>query len=193
MSFSEAYISNSGPVLCFTQSVSVPRPPFVASPWSIRTFPKFPKLVLSLPPFVLCTSLCHPSFMAQRQTAPPFPGMEMIQFLLTLLLFFWYFMEFCISLFRKLSNYELNFYFWWQLRALSCGNTDTNCWQYIYCFVTSAVNTSFLPGYDCPVVEGIYDYAAAVGGATLTAAQCLVDQKCDISINWAGGWHHAKK
>lgn len=111
MSFSEAYISNSGPVLCFTQSVSVPRPPFVASPWSIRTFPKFPKLVLSLPPFVLCTSLCHPSFMAQRQTAPPFPGMKMIQFLLTLLLFFWYFMEFCISLFRKLSNYELNFYF----------------------------------------------------------------------------------
>ncbi|KAK5875602.1 hypothetical protein CesoFtcFv8_026669 [Champsocephalus esox] len=48
-------------------------------------------------------------------------------------------------------------------------------------------------GYDCPVVEGIYDYAAAVGGATLTAAQCLMDQKCEVSVNWAGGWHHAKK
>uniref|UniRef100_A0A8C4HTS5 Histone deacetylase 8 n=1 Tax=Dicentrarchus labrax TaxID=13489 RepID=A0A8C4HTS5_DICLA len=48
-------------------------------------------------------------------------------------------------------------------------------------------------GYDCPVVEGIFDYAAAVGGATLTAAQCLLDQKCDVAINWAGGWHHAKK
>lgn len=49
------------------------------------------------------------------------------------------------------------------------------------------------PGYDCPVSEGIYDYAAAVGGATLTAAQCLLDQKCEVAINWAGGWHHAKK
>uniref|UniRef100_H2M0W6 Histone deacetylase 8 n=1 Tax=Oryzias latipes TaxID=8090 RepID=H2M0W6_ORYLA len=48
-------------------------------------------------------------------------------------------------------------------------------------------------GYDCPVTEGIYDYAASVGGATLTAAQCLLDQKCDVAINWAGGWHHAKK
>ncbi|XP_026123872.1 histone deacetylase 8 isoform X3 [Carassius auratus] len=48
-------------------------------------------------------------------------------------------------------------------------------------------------GYDCPVVEGIFDYAAAVGGATLTAAQNLLDGKCDVAINWAGGWHHAKK
>nr|XP_061810937.1 histone deacetylase 8-like [Nerophis lumbriciformis] len=48
-------------------------------------------------------------------------------------------------------------------------------------------------GYDCPVVEGIYDYAAAVGGATITAAKCLVDQTHHLAINWAGGWHHAKK
>ncbi|XDV17845.1 hypothetical protein PO909_023651 [Leuciscus waleckii] len=48
-------------------------------------------------------------------------------------------------------------------------------------------------GYDCPVVEGIFDYAASVGGATLTAAQNLLDGKCDVAINWAGGWHHAKK
>uniref|UniRef100_A0A673AV89 Histone deacetylase 8 n=1 Tax=Sphaeramia orbicularis TaxID=375764 RepID=A0A673AV89_9TELE len=48
-------------------------------------------------------------------------------------------------------------------------------------------------GYDCPIVEGIFDYAAAVGGATLTAAQSLLDQNCEVAINWAGGWHHAKK
>ncbi|XP_023653366.2 histone deacetylase 8 isoform X1 [Paramormyrops kingsleyae] len=48
-------------------------------------------------------------------------------------------------------------------------------------------------GYDCPVVEGIFDYAAAVGGATLTAAECLLDGKDNVAINWAGGWHHAKK
>ncbi|KAG5852133.1 hypothetical protein ANANG_G00059210 [Anguilla anguilla] len=47
-------------------------------------------------------------------------------------------------------------------------------------------------GYDCPVVEGIFDYAAAVG-STLTAAQCLLDGKSKVAINWAGGWHHAKK
>ncbi|XP_003228687.3 histone deacetylase 8 isoform X1 [Anolis carolinensis] len=48
-------------------------------------------------------------------------------------------------------------------------------------------------GYDCPTSEGIFDYAAAVGGATITAAQCLVDGKCQVAINWHGGWHHAKK
>ncbi|RXM91321.1 Histone deacetylase 8 [Acipenser ruthenus] len=42
-------------------------------------------------------------------------------------------------------------------------------------------------------LEGIYDYAAAVGGATLTAAQCLIDRTCKVAINWAGGWHHARK
>ncbi|XP_067404622.1 histone deacetylase 8 isoform X3 [Emydura macquarii macquarii] len=48
-------------------------------------------------------------------------------------------------------------------------------------------------GYDCPATEGIFDYAAAVGGATITAAQCLIDGKCKVAINWPGGWHHAKK
>ncbi|KAG7221490.1 hypothetical protein INR49_002465, partial [Caranx melampygus] len=54
-------------------------------------------------------------------------------------------------------------------------------------------STDYGLGYDCPITEGIFDYAAAVGGATLTAAQCLHDQKCEVAINWAGGWHHAKK
>ncbi|XP_060688640.1 histone deacetylase 8 [Hemiscyllium ocellatum] len=48
-------------------------------------------------------------------------------------------------------------------------------------------------GYDCPATEGVFDYAAAVAGATLTAAQCLIDKKCKVAINWPGGWHHAKK
>eukprot|EP00079_Xenopus_tropicalis_P037878 XP_017951649.1 PREDICTED: histone deacetylase 8 isoform X1 [Xenopus tropicalis] len=48
-------------------------------------------------------------------------------------------------------------------------------------------------GYDCPITEGIYDYAAAVGGATLTAAEQLMAGKTRIAINWPGGWHHAKK
>eukprot|EP00072_Mus_musculus_P063757 XP_011245972.1 PREDICTED: histone deacetylase 8 isoform X2 [Mus musculus] len=48
-------------------------------------------------------------------------------------------------------------------------------------------------GYDCPATEGIFDYAAAIGGGTITAAQCLIDGKCKVAINWSGGWHHAKK
>ncbi|XP_078268450.1 histone deacetylase 8 isoform X2 [Rhinoraja longicauda] len=48
-------------------------------------------------------------------------------------------------------------------------------------------------GYDCPATEGVFDYAAAVAGATLTAAQCLMDKKYQVAINWPGGWHHAKK
>ncbi len=61
------------------------------------------------------------------------------------------------------------------------------------CVITPPLLALFCSGYDCPVVEGIFDYAAAVGGATLTAAQNLLDGKCDVAINWAGGWHHAKK
>ncbi|XP_073493837.1 histone deacetylase 8 isoform X1 [Phyllobates terribilis] len=48
-------------------------------------------------------------------------------------------------------------------------------------------------GYDCPITDGIYDYAAAVGGATLTAAEHLMEGRARIAINWPGGWHHAKK
>ncbi|KAK9393686.1 histone deacetylase 8 [Crotalus adamanteus] len=48
-------------------------------------------------------------------------------------------------------------------------------------------------GYDCPASQGVFEYAAAIGGATLTAARCLAEKKCRVAINWAGGWHHAKK
>lgn len=88
--------------------------------------------------------------------------------------------------------------------TFSCIETSARCYPFVFqpnCPLVPVVLASYFllltfhpsPGYDCPVVEGIYDYAAAVGGATLTAAQCLLDQKCDVAINWAGGWHHAKK
>ncbi|XP_063102161.1 histone deacetylase 8 isoform X3 [Cavia porcellus] len=54
-------------------------------------------------------------------------------------------------------------------------------------------STEYGLGYDCPATEGIFEYAAAVGGATITAAQCLIDGMCKVAINWPGGWHHAKK
>lgn len=48
-------------------------------------------------------------------------------------------------------------------------------------------------GYDCPAEPGVYEYATSVAGATVTAAQCLMEGKGSVAINWLGGWHHAKK
>ncbi|XP_076304865.1 histone deacetylase 8-like isoform X4 [Tachypleus tridentatus] len=48
-------------------------------------------------------------------------------------------------------------------------------------------------GYDCPLVPRLLDLVAQVAGATLTAAQALLDGKCQIAFNWTGGWHHAKR
>lgn len=47
--------------------------------------------------------------------------------------------------------------------------------------------------YDCPVHQGVFDYALAIGGATVSAAEELISDRCDVAINWCGGWHHAQK
>lgn len=48
-------------------------------------------------------------------------------------------------------------------------------------------------GYDCPLFEGIYDYACSMTGASLAATQCLAQGEAKVAINWYGGWHHAMK
>lgn len=48
-------------------------------------------------------------------------------------------------------------------------------------------------GYDCPIMPLVYDFSCAVAGATLQAAQSLIDCECRVAINWFGGWHHAKR
>nr|KAF6320529.1 histone deacetylase 8 [Pipistrellus kuhlii] len=40
--------------------------------------------------------------------------------------------------------------------------------------------------------KGYFDNAASVGGATITAAQCLINGMCKVAINWSGGRHHTK-
>ncbi|KAK3820021.1 MAG: hypothetical protein J3Q66DRAFT_377616 [Benniella sp.] len=47
--------------------------------------------------------------------------------------------------------------------------------------------------YDCPVFEGIAQYAEFVAGSTIEAAMLLNDDAFDIVIHWDGGRHHAKK
>jgi histone deacetylase 8 len=47
--------------------------------------------------------------------------------------------------------------------------------------------------HDCPIVEGLFDLCAQIGGASLTAADLLISGECKYVINWFGGWHHAKR
>ncbi|XP_069680652.1 histone deacetylase 8-like [Periplaneta americana] len=48
-------------------------------------------------------------------------------------------------------------------------------------------------GYDCPLIEGIYGFVETIAGASITAAQALVDGLATAAINWCGGWHHAQR
>ena len=59
--------------------------------------------------------------------------------------------------------------------------------------VASCHAASSSPGFDCPLFEGVYDYAASVAGASLEAAGRLVSGEAAVAINWSGGWHHGRK
>ena len=44
---------------------------------------------------------------------------------------------------------------------------------------------------DCPVFEGLYEYAGLATGATIVGAKMLLSGKADIAFNPSGGFHHA--
>ncbi|MDD5674278.1 MAG: hypothetical protein PHC61_08950 [Chitinivibrionales bacterium] len=46
---------------------------------------------------------------------------------------------------------------------------------------------------DTPIFTDLYPYSVLAGGASLTGAQLLLDQKFDIVFNPSGGFHHAFK
>lgn len=48
-------------------------------------------------------------------------------------------------------------------------------------------------GEDCPMFDGIYDFCRQYAGASLMASRKLNAGTSDITINWSGGLHHAKK
>ncbi|POW02740.1 hypothetical protein PSTT_11602 [Puccinia striiformis] len=48
-------------------------------------------------------------------------------------------------------------------------------------------------GEDCPMFDGIYDFCRQYAGASLMASRKLNSGTSDITINWSGGLHHAKK
>ncbi|KAH0660743.1 hypothetical protein KY289_029491 [Solanum tuberosum] len=51
----------------------------------------------------------------------------------------------------------------------------------------------FNVGEDCPVFDGLFGFCQASAGGSIGAAVKLNRQDADITINWAGGLHHAKK
>ncbi|KAG8387524.1 hypothetical protein BUALT_Bualt02G0030000 [Buddleja alternifolia] len=48
-------------------------------------------------------------------------------------------------------------------------------------------------GEDCPIFDNLFEFCQIYAGGTIDAARRLNNKLCDISINWAGGLHHAKK
>ncbi|ORZ08011.1 hypothetical protein BCR41DRAFT_381797 [Lobosporangium transversale] len=48
-------------------------------------------------------------------------------------------------------------------------------------------------GDDCPVFDGLFEFCSISAGGSIAAANKLLRGESDISINWAGGLHHAKK
>ncbi len=46
---------------------------------------------------------------------------------------------------------------------------------------------------DCPGFEGLYNFCQIAAGGSIDAADLIITETADIAINWAGGFHHAKK
>jgi len=68
------------------------------------------------------------------------------------------------------------------VRACVCVCTD----QLLYDIIN-------LTGYDCPVEEGMFDNCSLIAGASVMAAESLINNQVEVAINWCGGWHHAKR
>jgi len=59
--------------------------------------------------------------------------------------------------------------------------------------VSTQETKQFNVGDDCPVFDGLFQFCSMYTGASLEGAQKLNHNQSDISINWSGGLHHAKK
>lgn len=46
---------------------------------------------------------------------------------------------------------------------------------------------------DCPGFAGLYEFCQLSCGASIDSAYVLLNQDAEITVNWGGGLHHAKK
>ena len=51
----------------------------------------------------------------------------------------------------------------------------------------------FNVGGESPIFEGLFEFCGISAGGSLEGASRLNRGKADMSVNWAGGLHHAKK
>lgn len=47
-------------------------------------------------------------------------------------------------------------------------------------------------GYDCPKFKNLYTFVRTIAGASISAADELLNGR-KLAINWCGGWHHAQR
>lgn len=47
-------------------------------------------------------------------------------------------------------------------------------------------------GYDCPRIPKLLEFCQRIAGATLSAADALIDG-AQVAVNWCGGWHHGQR
>lgn len=59
--------------------------------------------------------------------------------------------------------------------------------------VASAESKQYNIGYDCPVFDNMFEFCQISAGGSISAAQRLNYNLCDVAINWAGGLHHARR
>ena len=55
---------------------------------------------------------------------------------------------------------------------------------------TEALNMGIGTG-DCPIFEGLYEYAVLATGATLVGAKLILSGEAEVAFNPSGGFHHA--
>lgn len=48
-------------------------------------------------------------------------------------------------------------------------------------------------GYDCPIVDNLFEFCSVIAGGSITAAHLINTNAFKYAINWFGGWHHAKR
>ena len=48
-------------------------------------------------------------------------------------------------------------------------------------------------GYDCPILENLYDFVSIIAISSINAAKALNSGLVDTCVNFCGGWHHAQR
>jgi acetoin utilization protein AcuC len=59
--------------------------------------------------------------------------------------------------------------------------------------ITRRLSDYGLGTIDNPIIEGMYEAAALIAGASVQAADLVIDGKADVAFNPAGGLHHAHR